>query len=404
MTSSSGLWPFSGAPSKRSRLSQFTIAEPAIESDPDTDNEDNSTAEGSPGAPFINIQEDIWRNTELLGVPATKFLVPEFEYVYRSRVHLQKVSTYASQSTLVKFTVYASPTEQQVYWMKKRILAQNSGYFRDQFSNNTEPLAVVCESMSTFQDFVDYMHSNVFHVNTRTRNFQAVRAYISAWTLGAELGAYSYQTAALFKLHVEVDPATKVVPKHAATCPIGIEDADSILKGRNRVYSLNAIVMDAIAAYWTQEEVIALTKSYTPEPELKGFGGREQDVTPGRPAEPTWEKLYATYSLFRNRMESSTKVEDNRRCYLLRPFYDYVMGYVEPIETEVEEEAEDVSQIDFARETSSRQQLLVDRKMEVEDQKRKRRNSSVSSQKAQPWVDKSLKEVDEDIFMMEYEA
>ncbi|KAJ4350278.1 uncharacterized protein N0V89_008899 [Didymosphaeria variabile] len=235
------------------------------------------------------------------------------------------VATPEPASSFVEVIVNISPTTQRTWSIQRPVVSRHSAYLRaacDSSSSISLDLTSDSLTLAALQNFIDFSHSSIYSVNKRAAGHHIVQTHLQSWVLGAKLEAPTYQTAALQELYTWIEPLARAVNGSVADSPIRVEDVDFVCRRTQEGCVLRALVFDAVAAHWTQQDAINIGTN------LVRKSTREAAPEPGpQPTEVlTWTGLYNKYPDFRKRISSSLKVQDSQRTCLLRPVTDYIAG------------------------------------------------------------------------------
>jgi hypothetical protein len=194
-------------------------------------------------------------------------------------------------------------------------------------------------AVGDFQNFVDYMHSSIYSLNTKVPGYRAIRANTDACLLGARLGAKGYAEAAIRQLYHLFEPLARSRDSSAKKSVLRASDIEYIClrtttPSSNSVEAAEAKILaglrqlffSALASHWTQRDVITI-------------GALEIDFSPNDAPNDTtsWSHVYNTYHDFRVYVAASLRFADVWRTALLRPVGEYV-DYVEEAESKEEKE------------------------------------------------------------------
>jgi hypothetical protein len=108
-------------------------------------------------------------------------------------------------------TVGTQNTSQRTWVLPKALLARHSDLFAFLMREcpDREGTELPAVSPVDFANFVDYIHSSIYSLNTQVAGYRATRANTDACLLGVRLEAKSYSDAALIQLRSEQFPCTK---------------------------------------------------------------------------------------------------------------------------------------------------------------------------------------------------
>ncbi|PVH94812.1 hypothetical protein DM02DRAFT_618340 [Periconia macrospinosa] len=131
---------------------------------------------------------------------------------------------------------------------------------------------------STFQNLVDYMHSNIYSLNTHRSDYHPLQSHMRAYLLGVRIGATSFANAALRSLCKLVKPGPRwtyingttkrVLGEGIAAAPFRAADVAFVCEGQEASEKedavgkarLKSVMFDAVAAWLTISEVFGFEK------------------------------------------------------------------------------------------------------------------------------------------------
>jgi hypothetical protein len=187
-----------------------------------------------------------------------------------------------------------------------------------------------------FANFVDYMRSSIYTLNTQVHDFHRVRAGAEASILGERLGALEYADAAIRALHMAFEAVSKLRTRGMRKCVIRAEDVQFVCEQDGAVgKGLKKMFCDATASMWRQNEVYMLKLG-----QVEG-----------------WKDVYEKCDMFRETMIKSLGTRDRERGALLRPVKKYLDKKGEVVkgkENEVLVKKEVISDSEDERESRSR--------------------------------------------------
>lgn len=202
----------------------------------------------------------------------------------------------------LKIIVGPDPNAQRIWTLQKALVSKSSSYLALKCSSSKVTLTLV--TPHAFANFVDFMHSSIYSVNSRVQNFQSIRADIEACALGTRLGAKDYVIAAARHLYSTFEPLALQPTSNRRSSMITAQDISflcSALQGFTVPgYGLRIMFYDAVASHWTQQEV-------------QDIGDVEG-----------WKFLNTTNAEFRTRLMSSAPIKDSTRANLFMPVETYL--------------------------------------------------------------------------------
>jgi hypothetical protein len=231
-----------------------------------------------------------------------------------------------------KVTVGTPDAGQRVWQLSKALLAHHSTLFASLFQEypNREGTDIPTVSPNNFANFVDYMHSNIYSLNTKVAGYRSIRANTDACLLGIRLESKKYSNAALIQLHNLFLPFAKLRFSNAKLTLIRASDiqyvcdqtsSSSITKSFSAA-ALKQLFFDAIAAHWAARDVLSIGA-----PHLETVN----DST-------TWTHVYGEYHDFRVWIVNSAPFPDKRRAEYLLPMSKYLEPLVEWFDPALEQE------------------------------------------------------------------
>ncbi|KAF1974777.1 hypothetical protein BU23DRAFT_635576 [Bimuria novae-zelandiae CBS 107.79] len=261
-------------------------------------------------------------------------------------------------STITLVTVYASPPTdsvdpphvsgpiQRTWPIRTALLTTHSTFFRTRCSDPLEaPISLDLPSsmaLSTFQDFVDFIHSSIYSPSKLAPDYHVVGTHLCSWVLGTHLGAEQYKTAALHEVYTWLEPLARSANKGRGYNVVRAVDVAFLCSATEEGDVMRAMVIDAVVAHWSQRDVLAIDaalmnaqiQSSSPHP------GSFVAVFAGEAAsdgdEQAWVTLYTAHQSFRKRVQSSRNVSERHRGRLLREVEEYIAGTTAPVEEEFE--------------------------------------------------------------------
>ncbi|KAF2473356.1 uncharacterized protein BDR25DRAFT_167467, partial [Lindgomyces ingoldianus] len=210
---------------------------------------------------------------------------------------------------------------QRTWFLKRSLLCQHSNFFRaacyGQWEEGNENRIILAdEDPRVFADFVDFMQSNIYSLNTLIEGFNMVPSHAKAWVLGDKLGALSFRTAALHKLHQYFIPYSLDPYISAFSSPIRPIDIAYICTHTAPLYSpfnhpsssaLRSLFFDAVSSHWARIDILNID-------EAMDICGEEL----------SWRDVYTAYGDFKDHLVDSLKVPDAWRNVCLRDVEVYL--------------------------------------------------------------------------------
>ncbi|KAF2006866.1 hypothetical protein P154DRAFT_529274 [Amniculicola lignicola CBS 123094] len=207
-------------------------------------------------------------------------------------------------------------TETRNFTIPKSLLSGRSTYLHNaiisqhQTSTSGTIIPIFDTRPAMFQNFIDYLHSNIYSLNRQAVSFHPLLSHISAYILGEKLGAQQWKNAALRQLwsilnHLRTRPEeipigrdqSPVVPTTMLSVLCGIKDGGLPLK---------MLVSDALATQWSSAEILSVIR----EVDKLGVKGEWNEV---RGLENIrWSWILARYDELRKHLVDSLKYGDER--------------------------------------------------------------------------------------------
>jgi hypothetical protein len=220
-----------------------------------------------------------------------------------------------------KVTAGTDLASQRTWELPKALVARHSDLIASllQDSPDMDGIDLPEVKPAVFADFVDYMRSSIYSLNTQVAGYRAIRSNTDACLLGVLLKAKKYSDAALIQLHNLFEPVASYRRSRAKLSLIRASDveyvciktADDSTTAATKSHSaaaLRELFFDALAAHWTSREILSIG---APALEIPG------DTT-------TWTHVYSEYHDFRVWIVSSAHTPDKERWSYLRPQAEYI--------------------------------------------------------------------------------
>ncbi|KAF1947690.1 hypothetical protein EJ02DRAFT_449163 [Clathrospora elynae] len=229
----------------------------------------------------------------------------------------------------MKVIAGAEPNSQRTWILAKALLARCSMFFASVIREDPKKAEVELAAVDgrDFQNFVDYLYSGIYSLNTQVVEYRAITANAEACLLGARLGAKTYSDAALRNLFSIFEPLAKSRSSNAKQCLLRASDIEFIClqtgantnlndsfngndnddEGKRIKLGLRNLFFDALTSHWTQHDVLAvrILENDTPG-----------DIT-------AWARIYNKNPAFRANLRNSLMIADVWRAKLLRPIDEY---------------------------------------------------------------------------------
>ncbi|KAF1959766.1 hypothetical protein CC80DRAFT_533122 [Byssothecium circinans] len=193
---------------------------------------------------------------------------------------------------------------------------------------------------STFQNFVDYMHSSIYSLNKNALDYHPIRSHASAWILGDFLGAGPFRDTAFRMLYDVFEPGAR----SSAGAQIGgggggdaaggiwksvisAADVEYVCDNTSAGSLLRTLFFDSVVSHATQFEVLNFTSFGT---DALGSGTSWTAVNKTREDKrqqrenEIWMEVGERNPDFRERVESSARVADRVRGKMLRGVEEYL--------------------------------------------------------------------------------
>ncbi|OAL00579.1 hypothetical protein IQ06DRAFT_347933 [Phaeosphaeriaceae sp. SRC1lsM3a] len=205
-------------------------------------------------------------------------------------------------TNMLKIIVGPDPVSQRTWTLPKALISKHSSCLALKCSSTTVELPSV--TPHAFANFVDFMHSSIYSVNSQVPDYRPIRADTDACALGLRLGAKEYVVAAMRHLYELFEPLALLLTGSRQASMITAQDISylcSALQGFSvPAYGLRIMFFDTVASHWTQSEV-------------QHIGEAEG-----------WKFLYTTNKEFQLRIGSSSPIRDSMRGSLLMPVQNYL--------------------------------------------------------------------------------
>ncbi|KAH7346107.1 hypothetical protein BKA66DRAFT_397679, partial [Pyrenochaeta sp. MPI-SDFR-AT-0127] len=214
-------------------------------------------------------------------------------------------------------TVGSDPSNRRTWVLSKSLLARHSKYIANIIKQDSEEEEVFIIDLEPgeFQNFVDYMYSSIYSLNTHVTGYRATMDNAMACLLGEKLSAKEYSDAAMRQLYMIFQPLARLRTSNARKSSIKASDIEYIC--RNTVphsstlqqrSGIRKLFFDAVASHWTQVDILNIQAMDTATP---------NDTV-------SWFDVYKKYSDFRIMLTSSLKIADVWRTAILRPVDEYI--------------------------------------------------------------------------------
>lgn len=217
----------------------------------------------------------------------------------------------------MKVIVSSDPSSCRTWILPKSLLARHSTYFADIIKQDGEKQEVMINDLGLreFQNFVDYMHSSIYSLNTSVVAYRAVMENAKAYLLGEKLGVKTYSDAAVRQLYAIFEPLARLRTSNARKSPIRASDIDYICRNTvpsstkpSNVSGIRKLFFDAVASHWTQFNVLNVDDS--------NMDTAGDSIS--------WAEVYNAHADFRILLARSLRWADTWRAALLRPVDEYL--------------------------------------------------------------------------------
>ncbi|KAH9871663.1 hypothetical protein J1614_005918 [Plenodomus biglobosus] len=173
----------------------------------------------------------------------------------------------------IKVIVGADTTSQRIWYLPELLLKRHSQLVASLLESKPDKIITLGElDPRDFANFVDYMRSSIYSVNTQVPEYSAVRTHAKSCLLGAALGAQDYCNAALQKLYTLFLPCATDKWSSASKSCIRASDVAFICASTpafsppyylipaegDSLTGLRQIFFDAIASHWTQRDIVQI--------------------------------------------------------------------------------------------------------------------------------------------------
>lgn len=248
-------------------------------------------------------------------------------------------------------TITVSTTEPHPSWtIPKTRLAERSHVFSSLF---TEDIKISEKHFPTitpnaFANFANYIRSSIYSTNTKVDGYNDIYAHVDACILGAQLGADEYRKAALRSLHALFTPGAHAPYWNASRSMIGVKEMQYVCERTSTatlifapcvtdigamMKGLRYLCYDALAAHWTQRNVIFFSSSGSSKVGwglwrgASGASSSSSKQAPPLPRRSTWGDLFARFPEFRERIVKTSDVTGVARSLLLKDANEYYLVF-----------------------------------------------------------------------------
>jgi hypothetical protein len=286
---------------------------------------------------------------------------PTQQFTHRSATPLPPPS---APNGKIKLLIDSSASTQRVWYLPKALLSRHSTHLAELCTNPfRSEIALPAIDPHAFANFVDYMRSSIYTLNSQVHSFHPIRAGTEACLLGETLGATEYADVAMRALHMAFEAMAKMRRRSVRMCIVRPEDVEYVCGLDEGVgMGLKKIFCEATASMWRQEEAYYLKKGQVDE----------------------WKHVYDKCVMFKEVMLKSMGVKDPYRAALLKPVDKYLS---KAVKAEVDKgkrvvvEKDVVSDSEDERESRSRSVVANQRRKILTPKMRfsglKRRDASV---------------------------
>ncbi|OAL49609.1 hypothetical protein IQ07DRAFT_644756 [Pyrenochaeta sp. DS3sAY3a] len=211
---------------------------------------------------------------------------------------------------LTEIIVGLSPRKTRTWFLPKSSVARHSSFFADliQAPDGSDGVVRLHFEPHVFQNFVDYMHSSIYSLNTQVTGFRAIHHHTQACLLGIKLECKAYQDAAIRQLYMMFEPLARLPSSRAALSIIRASDVDYVCKNTAPQTGLRYLFFNAVAAHWARLDAICIGDEYLERP---------GDTT-------TWGDVYKQNFDFHATIVGSIQYPGLWRGAFLRPMEKYV--------------------------------------------------------------------------------
>lgn len=211
---------------------------------------------------------------------------------------------------LTKIIVGLSPHKTRTWFLPKSNVARHSGFFADliQAPDASDGVVRLDFEPHVFQNFVDYMHSSIYSLNTQVTGFRAIRHHTQACLLGIKLECKAYHDAAMRQLYMMFEPLARLPSSRASLSSIRASDVEYVCKNTAPQTGLRYLFFNAVAAHWARLDAICIGDEYLDRP---------GDTT-------TWGDVYNQNFDFHATIVGSIQYPGLWRGAFLRPMEKYI--------------------------------------------------------------------------------
>ncbi|KAH7088207.1 hypothetical protein FB567DRAFT_620497 [Paraphoma chrysanthemicola] len=226
----------------------------------------------------------------------------------------------------------------RTWYLPKALLAQHSTYFATLCRDPTCNAITLDNSVDStaFANFIDYIRSSIYTLNSKVANFHAIHANSTAYLLGQYLGAITYRDTALCALHA-LFKSRAGMQSHAQSSSIQASDVDFVYQNTQVEDGLRRLFADAVACHWPSADVVRLAMS----------ANTESDATEWA----RWKVVCNRYAGFKHALWSSLDVANGYREALLKDVKVYLK--IKKEASSIGNERQGVGQARGGREESS---------------------------------------------------
>ncbi|KAF1920793.1 hypothetical protein BDU57DRAFT_509225 [Ampelomyces quisqualis] len=192
------------------------------------------------------------------------------------------------------------PHLQRSWTLPRPLLAKHSTHLAALAANPFRKNATLAHiDPRAFANFVDYMHSSIYTLNTRVAGFRSITAGLQAVELGQKLGAKAYVSAAVRRLHMSFEALARLAGKGKRMSLIRAEDV-AFVCSREVGQGCMMLFFDGVVSHWRQVEVVKMRDWHE------------------------WRVLCDEYGEFEKSVGKTLGVGDAQRGELLRSVEEYL--------------------------------------------------------------------------------
>jgi hypothetical protein len=198
---------------------------------------------------------------------------------------------------------------QRTFFLPSTLLTTTSLFFRSEIAAGNTTMHLPSTNPTTFQNYIDFTHSNIFSPNKTAANFALLPAHIDAWLLGSAIDSPALMDAVMKALHTLFCRTQRT----QVQAPITAADIVYVVAQTAPGSPLRALFFDAVAAHWTRFEAFSIGNDLVVD---------DSGVS--------WGTVYNRCADFRTTLAMGLAVVDDKRGQLFGAVGDYVSGRLTP--------------------------------------------------------------------------